>query len=501
MVCTDTQVRLLMKERKRGRTQEQAGAKANVKSRKTVAKYEKLGKLPSELKKPRQWRTRADPFAADWGQISEMLSANPGLEAQAVLSWLQGEKPGVYAVGQVRTLQRRIAQWRVLHVEQVASLAQVHKPGAVMETDGTWLSELGVTIAGQPFRHILIHCVLPYSNWEWGYIAQSESVVAVREAVQRSVQKLGAAPAVHQTDNSTAATYQLKGQAAAAVGEVRAYHPLYLEMLDYYGMKAQRTHVAAPDEHGDVEASNGTLKRALRQQLFLRGSRDFANEAEYTRFVEGVLEQRNRARQARLAEELAVMKPVTKPPLAAYRERRLTVSKESLICVQTNHYSVPTSLIGHTITVRQYEWHLEIYYQQQLVERLPRWVGQHQDVINYRHLVGTLLRKPGGFRQYRYRPALFPQPVFQRCWEQLSAWYGERQGDLRYLRILHLAAQEMECEVAAALSLLLETPQRFSEQEVSELVRGQRQRPVPNLLSVGSVNLQAYDALLQGGLA
>lgn len=501
MVCTDTQVRLLMKERKKGRTQLQAAVKANVKSRKTVAKYEKLGKLPSELKEPRQWRTRPDPFAADWGEVSEMLAANPGLEAQAVLSWLQGQKPGQYTDGQVRTLQRRIGQWRALQVEQVASLAQVHKPGEVMETDGTWLTELGVTIVGEPFKHLLIHCVLPYSNWEWGYIAQSESVVAVREAVQRSVQKLGAAPEVHQTDNSTAATYQLNGQAKAEVGEERAYHPLYLEMLDYYGMKAQRTHVAAPDENGDVEASNGTLKRALRQQLLLRGSSDFATVATYTTFVEGVLEQRNRARQVRLAEELAVMKPVNKPSLAAYRERHLRVSAGSLICVQTNHYSVPTSLIGRMITVRQYEWHLEIYYQQQLIETLPRLVGQHQDAINYRHLVGSLLRKPGGFRHYRYRPALFPQPVFQRCWEQVSAWYGERQGDLCYLRILHLAAQEMECEVAAALTLLLEAPHRFSEKEVAELVQGERQPTLPRLLPVWPVNLQRYDALLQGGLA
>jgi hypothetical protein len=501
MVCTDTQVRLLMKERKKGRTQLQAAVKANVKSRKTVARYEKLGKLPSELKEPRRWRTRLDPFAEEWGEISTMLAANPGLEAQAVLSWLQGQKPGQYTDGQVRTLQRRIGQWRALHVEQVASLAQVHKPGEVMETDGTWLTELGVTIGGEPFKHLLIHCVLPYSNWEWGYIAQSESVVAVREAVQRSVQKLGAAPAVHQTDNSTAATYQLKGQAKAESGEERAYHPLYLELLDYYGMKAQRTHVASPDENGDVEASNGTLKRALRQQLLLRGSRDFATAAAYTAFVEGVLEQRNRTRQKRLVEELAVMKPVTKPPLAAYRERRLRVSEGSLICVQTNHYSVPTSLIGRTITVRQYEWHLEIYYQQQLVERMPRLVGQHQDIINYRHLVGSLLRKPGGFRNYRYRPALFPQPVFQRCWEQLSAWHGERQGDLCYLRILHLAAQEMECEVAAALSLLLEAPERFNEKEVTELVQGQRHPTPLTVLPVWSVNLQRYDALLQGGLA
>ena len=501
MVCTDTQVRLLMKERKRGRTQEQAGAKANIKSRKTVAKYEKLGKLPSELKVPRQWRTRADPFAGDWEEISAMLAANPGLEAQAVLSWLQEQKPGQYRDGQVRTLQRRIAQWRALHVEQVANLAQVHKPGAVMETDGTWLTELGVTIAGQPFKHVLIHCVLPYSNWEWGYLAQSESVVAVREAVQRSVQKLGAAPEVHQTDNSTAATYQLNGQAQSKDGKERVYHPLYLEMLAYYGMKAARTHVVSPNENGDVEASNGTLKRALRQQLLLRGSRDFATVATYTTFVEAVLEQRNRARQTRLVEELAVMRPVTKPPLAAYRERRLRVSEGSLICVQTNHYSVPTSLIGRTITVRQYEWHLELYYQQQLVERFPRIVGQHQDVINYRHLVGSLLRKPGGFRNYRYRPALFPQPIFQRCWEQLSAWYGERQGDLAYLRILQLAAQEMECEVAAALSLLLEAPGRFSETEVVELVQGQRQPMQSPVLPVWSVNLQRYDTLLQGGLA
>lgn len=499
MVCTDTQVRLLMKERKKGRTQEQAGAKANVKSRKTVAKYEKLGKLPSELKKPRQWRTRPDPFAADWGQISEMLSANPGLEAQALLRWLQAQKPGQYRDSHVRTLQRRIAGWRALHVEQVASLAQVHQPGVLMETDGTWLTELGVTIAGQPFKHVLIHCVLAYSNWEWGYIAQSESVVAVREAIQRSVQKLGAAPRRHQTDNSTAATYQLKGQGPTEDG--RAYHPLYLELLVYYGIQAQRTHTASPNENGDVEASNGALKRALRQQLLLRGSRDFASVAAYTAFVEGVLTQRNGLRQLQLAEELAVMKPVTKPPLAAYRERQLQVSKESLICVQTNHYSVPTSLIGHTILVRQYEWHLEIYYQQQLVESIPRQVGQHQDVINYRHLVGSLLRKPGGFRNYRYRPALFPQPVFQRCWEQLSAWYGERQGDLAYLRILQLAAQEMECEVATALTLLLEAPERFSESEVVALVQGQRQPPPRPTVMVGAVNLHRYDALLQGGYA
>ena len=57
MTATDAQVRLLMKERNQGKTQEQAVVKANLRSRKTVAKYEKLGELPSELKDPRAYHS------------------------------------------------------------------------------------------------------------------------------------------------------------------------------------------------------------------------------------------------------------------------------------------------------------------------------------------------------------------------------------------------------------------------------------------------------------
>lgn len=496
MVCTDAQVRRMMKEREAGKSQEQAALKANVKSRKTVAKYEQSGKLPSERKRPRNWRTRADPFAADWPVVEAMLATNPGLEAQSLFAWLCEEHPGRYRASQVRTLQRRVAQWRARHVAQVASLAQVHKPGEVLQSDGTWLTELGVTINGKPFKHILIHCVLPYSNWEWGYIGQSESVVAVREAIQRSVQKLGCAPAYHQTDNSTAATYHLRGKATEQ-GEERAYHPLYLELLQHYGMQPRRTHVGAPDENGDVEAANGAIKRALRQQLLLRGSRNFESVAVYEAFVYGVMTQRNQGRQAQLAEEQAAMKRLPPAALALYRERRVRVSAGSLLRIQTNVYSVPTSLIGQVVTVRQYEWQLEVYFQQQLVQTMPRLLGRSQQAINYRHLVESLVRKPGGFRHYRYQPALFPQPVFRRCWDCFNGWYPEAKADLAYLRILRLAAQELECEVAAALALLLEQGDRFTEGEVAQLV-GDRSPGAPPQLPPCAVNLQHYDALLTG---
>lgn len=495
MTCTDAQVRQMMKERRQGKTQEQAALKANVKSAKTVRKYESEGKLPSELKQPRGWRTRADPFAEDWEAIEGMLVALPGLEVKALFEWLCEQHPGRYREGQVRTLQRRVSEWRALNAMHVASLEQVHRPGELMETDGTWLTSLGVTIQGEPFRHILIHCVLSYSNWEWGCIAQSESVLALREAIQRTLQKLGHVPRRHQTDNSTAATYLLKEKGVAVEGQRRPYHPLYSELMEYYGMEPCVTHVASPDENGDVESSNGGLKRAITQQLLLRGSCDFPSVAAYEQFVEGVMERRNRTRTTRLAEEYAVMRTLSKAPLAAYRERRIKVSAGSLIRIQTNTYSVQTSLIGREVVVHQYEWHLEVYHQQKLVQKMPRLVGRFQEDINYRHLVDTLLRKPGGFRNYRYQQALFPLPVFRETWDKLNEWYSERKADLTYLRILNLAAKQLESEVAAACALLLQQAERFDEGHVAQLIACVPPPPVPSLPSI-QPDFHQYDRLL-----
>jgi len=88
-----------MRERQKGRTQEQAAVSANVRSRKTVAKYEKLGRLPSELKQAHRHRTRPDPFAEDWSTVEKMLEEAPGLEAKAVFEWLCEQHPGRYRPG------------------------------------------------------------------------------------------------------------------------------------------------------------------------------------------------------------------------------------------------------------------------------------------------------------------------------------------------------------------------------------------------------------------
>ncbi len=492
MTASDAQVRIMMRERQKGKTQEQAAASANVRSRKTVAKYEGLKRLPSELKQRRQYRTRQDPFAEHWPEVQALLEGAPELEAKALFEWLCEQHPGHYQDGQVRTFQRRVNEWRALHQPQIAVLEQVHRPGEVMQTDGVWLTELGVTIQGQPLPHLLIHCVLPYSNWEWACLAQSESLMALRLALHTTFSKLGSVPQYHQTDNSSAATRRV--QADEFADRERTYTDGYLRLLGHYGLEPRVTHRQSPQEDGDVESSHGGLKRALRQLLLLRGSPDFESLDSYRAFVEQVMDKRNQLRRVRLAEELAVMRPLTAKPLTTCLSLRVCVNRGSLIKVVKKHYSVPTSLIGRMVNVYVYEWHLEVCYGRQLVVTLPRLVGEAGQHINYRHVIDSLLRKPGGFRDYRYRDALFPSLVFRHAWERLNTWYAPRRADLIYLRVLRLAAQTLESDVAAALHQLLDRQTPFTDSEVAALLQ-RPSTPTPELVR-GEVSLRQYDQLL-----
>ncbi|MDJ0764991.1 MAG: IS21 family transposase, partial [Myxococcota bacterium] len=139
--------------------------------RKTGRKYIRSGTLPSQMEKDRTWRTRQDPFEEDWPSIRSMLQADPGLEGKTLFDWLTKERPRKYNAGQLRTLQRRIKQWRALEgPSKEVFFDQKHRPGEAMQTDFTNANELNIIIAGEPFDHLLCHPVLPYSNWEWATV-------------------------------------------------------------------------------------------------------------------------------------------------------------------------------------------------------------------------------------------------------------------------------------------------------------------------------------------
>lgn len=498
MTATDAQVRLLMRERTNGKTQQQAAVKVNLRSRKTVQKYEQLGQLPSALKESRGYRTRADPFEKDWAEIEIKLATAPELEAKAIFEWLCERDRTQYQEGQLRTLQRHISNWRVLNGNPTVTLDQIHQAGEVLQSDGTCMNELEVTLQGEPFEHILFHSVLPYSNWEWGRVVQSESLLSIRLGLQSALLKLGYVPQAHQTDHTTAATHKLGVADRQKSPSERGYNEEYLQLLAHYGLEARTIHLSSPNENGDVESSNGGLKRAVRQHLLLRGSRNFESIAAYELFLFEIMEKRNAARQVKLDEEIAVMKPLTAKPWPQMRELNVRVGQNGILRVGSNGYSVPSGLKGKRATVRVYEWHIEVWYANQRIESMPRVLGAHHYQINYRHVIDSLLRKPGGFRNYRYRDDLFPLDVFRQAWDVLNEHLPPRRADLTYLRILKQAALGLEADVAQALRLLLDQDQGqnlWDEKTITELTGVMTAPKGIPLLDLPLVNLTLYDQL------
>jgi transposase len=465
-----------------------AAVKAGM-SEGTARKYRRLGKLPSEVGAPHGWRTRPDPFEAVWPEVEALLEQDNGLQAKTVFEELQRRHPGEFPAGQLRTLQRRFRHWRALHgADKEVYFAQVHRPGEQCQSDFTAMDALGVTIAGEAFAHLLYHFVLTYSNWESVSLCYSETFEALSEGLQGALWRLGGVPKEHRTDNLSAATHEL------AKSRGRGFTERYQELLDHYGMRGSKNTPGRGHENGDVESSHGGLKNVVDQRLRLRGSRDFATAEAYWAFIEVLVSERNAGREARFGEECAVLKALPARALPAYRDEEVRVKRWGIIRVVNKPYTLPSRLIGHRVQVRVYANYLEVRYRGELVACPERVRGDALNGIDYRHLAHSLVRKPGAFRRYVYREALFPTLTFRRAYDVLAE-RSEKWADLEYVRILYLAATTMECEVEAALSALLEAGEVPEHDVVKARVAPSFPLAVPEV-HVDMPDLSAYDALL-----
>ena len=488
-MITLKQYGVLLKKRAQLKTMSHSALRAGV-DRKTARKYVQAQQPPHELQKPHTWRTRLDPLASVWPQAAQMLADAPELEGKGLFEFFLTKPESGLIPHHLRTFQRRVSSWRSTQgPEKEVYFPQKHTPGLSMELDWTHAKELGVTITGTPLDHQLCHCVLPYSNWEWATRCQSESFLSLVGGLQASLGRLGKKPRYLGTDNSSAATHEI----SPGTGQ-RAFNPDYLDLCEHYDLSPVTIHVACPHEHGDVESQNGHLKRRLKQHLLLRGSRDFANEGDYDRFLGGVMESANRPRQARLAEELVVMQALPPTPLAEYRELAARVSSHSTIRVKNISYSVPSRLIGQRLRVEVYEAVLKVYLGREPVMELPRARGDRGAVIDFRHVVGPLLRKPGAFENYQHREQLYPGVEYRAAYDRLVQDHGQRPGIIEYLHLLHLAVEHTVEAVQAAMAPCMKESRKWRAADVRATL-APASIVVPELAAL-LPELTSYDELL-----
>lgn len=485
-MITDQQVGRLWKLMQTEKTQAVAAAKSGM-DEKTARKYLKAGELPSELRKERTWRTRSDPFEGFWDELRDNLAANPGFEAKTLFDDLQRRFPGRFSDGQLRTLQRRFKCWRALEgPSQEIFFPQVHHPGQLAQSDYTHMGEMGITIANQPFDHLVYHFVLTYSNWETGSICFSESFESLSEGMQSALWELGGVPHTHQTDRLTAAVHQ-------------SLHPdeftqRYQALLDHYNLIGRKSQAASPNENGDVEQRNHRFKRAVKQALLLRGSADFADRDEYQLFLKKLFDQLNSSRRERFLEEQKVLRPLPVKRLESCKRLSVSVGPSSTISVNHNVYSVESRLIGETIQVSLFAEHLDLFYAQKCVDTLPRLRGEKRHLINYRHLIDQLERKPGAFENYRYREEMFPGSYFRLAYDELKKLHAPQKAAKEYLKILSMAAKESEASVTAALCSLC-GKQPITADAVAEIVHAQQLPASVTEVNIAKVDLGVYDRL------
>jgi len=246
-----------------------------------------------------------------------------------------------------------------------------------------------------------------------------------------------------------------------------------------------------------VEQRHYRTKTTIDQALRLRGHRDFADEASSLRFVRDLLDRtRNGPLADRLEEERRHLRPLPSTAIPSYTPFTCHVRRWSTILVGGRTYSVPSTLIGHTVEARQHPSVVEIFYRGALVERMPRVRGDRDHRIDDRHIIAALVRKPGAFARYRFREELFPTLVFRRAYDALVGTHGER-ADIEYLRVLHLAATDGESRVGTVLDGYLHERRPFDY----AAVQAQVTPPVPTipLLRLAAPDLAPYDALFFGG--
>ena len=446
---TDQQMRLFMTLRQT-HSVPVAAAKAGI-SQATGYRLQAAPTLPSQNKSPRG-RRRPDPLADIFDmEVVPLLVSSPGLRPVAVYEELLRRHPDL-GTGIRRTLERRIRAWRAEHgAEQEVIFRQLHVPGKMSLSDFTAMGKLGVTVAGAVLDHRLYHFRLAYSGFEHAHVVLGgESYVALAEGLQNALWALGGVPQEHRTDSLSAAFKNLDKSAQADLTD------RVDDLCRHYGMTPTRNTKGVAHENGSVEGPHGHLKRAIEDALIMRGSRDFEDLAAYRQFIDEIVGRINARNAKRIDMERPGLRPLPARRTTDYEEVAVRVTSSGGFILRKVFYTVPSRLIGHRLQVRLYDDRLELLLGATALMTLPRGrassSGSHGHVVNYRHVIHSLRKKPMALLGLVYRDQLFPRRAFADMFARLLEQTDAKTACRMTVDLLALA-HDCGCEAELAAQL------------------------------------------------
>jgi len=213
-------------------------------------------------------------------------------------------------------------------------------------------------------------------------------------------------------------------------------------------MTPTRNNKGVSHENGSVESSHGHIKNRIKQELILRGRSDFNSLNEYETWVHDIVKLSNKRNSSDFeTEQLALQKlPINKTQ--DHEVKSTKVSSLSIINIKGMKYSIPSNLSGHTLTLHLYQNHIKAYLGSTFVFEFKRKYKNNSEnvyVIDYRHVIHSLIKKPGAFRYCNYRNELLPNDNYRIIWDYIDNTETIKVAPKIMLRLLKLAA-ECDCE-------------------------------------------------------
>jgi hypothetical protein len=417
----------------------------------TAYRIEQDDRLASRKAAPRG-RRRPDPLVGIFdAEVVPLLEAAPAVRVVAIFEELQRRHPQL-PTSVRRTLERRIRAWRAVHGPQREVIfRQVQQPGRMGLSDFTEMSGMRITLGGAPLAHRLYHFRLACSGFEHAHvILGGESYVALAEGLQNALWALGGAPHEHRSDSLSAAFCNLDPVAKQDL-TVR-----YEALCAHYGMQPTRNNRGVAHENGAIEGPHGHLKQAICDALLLRGSSEFTDLPAYRAFIDELVSRRNVRQRLRIEAERPYLQALPGTRTADYEEVLVYVTSCGGFTLRKVFYTVPSRLIGHRLRVRLYDERLELYIGGTQLMRLERGHsgehGKHGHVVDYRHVIHALRRKPGALLNLVYRDQLFPREAYRRMFAELREQLGDRSACKLMVELLRLA-HERACEGQLATQL------------------------------------------------
>jgi hypothetical protein len=414
----------------------------------TAYRIEQDRLLPSQKKVPRG-RRRPDPLAAIFeSEVVPLLNSAAGVRPVAIFEEMSRRHPDLSRSVR-RTLERRIRAWRAIHGEdRDVVFRQVHAPGRLGLSDFTEMAALGVTIGGIALDHRLYHFRLAYSGFEHAHvILGGESYVALAEGLQNALWVLGGAPREHRSDSLSAAFRNLDEPARDDL--TRRYDAL----CAHYGMEPTRNNRGEAHENGSIESAHGHLKAAVRDGLLLRGSSDFADLFAYRRFIDEIVGRINARNAKRIDAERPQLRPLPGQRTGDHEQTWACVTSSGGFTLRKVFYTVPSRLIGHRLRVHLYDDRLELFLGSTALLTRPRGRpgpdGKHGYVVDYRHVIHALRRKPMALLNLAYRDQLFPREAYRLMFERLCEQLPAREACKTMVELLRMA-HERGCEAQLA---------------------------------------------------